>query len=638
MSENTKNPLMAPEKPKKRHLWGLWIPLIVIFSLVVVPVGIVAVLFYDAHTVNTGIKGEPTDNGKIFGSIMTDMFDGCRKEANPTIDIKITQNDLNQLLYNATYSATSKDDSPLKQFSLEIKEDGKYVFDLEISTLYVVKTHFVIEATVRDSRELPNGDKGFLFDITNMKVGRLSGLQGVLPWLTSTTGVDISTIFSSAGLHIVFDVDNLRLTYSYDDFVSDLADMSKVTEPLFLTIFQNFFTKELVDFSHNPDSDVTGVIQMSPYTINDAYSNEDFRINKKFGEEGNIPMHTYFASVAENLIDLGVIENDANVTAHVSALIKFLSYGQNYLNDGEQAYIASIYENSIKSLKSNYCGDLDMEAFSIQRKNEVIGSTSAGLMDAITGEINTKLAEPGFKSQMYYNVSHGSDAYLFDSDNPYTVDDSSVHTMLKGNKKLLGYGFSFVGENANGGAKVSYTILDNVYPTLIEGKSGAKDTMALTFGLNVNGTETVLVMPMEANEIHQGDKHGFTFSIKDAPLYYGNSVFENLKDQLQEDVINKVGSSSDDDNMIQFVQNPETQDVEEIKMIFDFDDYFSKEAAKPEEEQSEFYKLHALAIDNGAELSVDFVFKSLDADPTHPNNHRGYFEVVLGYEGSSLSV
>ena len=106
MSEtNSKNPLMATPK-KKKHLWGLWIPLIVIFSIVILPLGVVAILFYDPHHIDTGIT-EKKEEAAIFNSVMTDMFDGCRNE-NPTIDLKITQKQLNQLLYNASKISINK--------------------------------------------------------------------------------------------------------------------------------------------------------------------------------------------------------------------------------------------------------------------------------------------------------------------------------------------------------------------------------------------------------------------------------------------------------------------------------------------------------------------------------------------------
>ena len=135
------------EQKKKKHLWGLWVPLIILFSVVVLPVGIVAALFYDPSHVELDIDTSK-DKSQVFNSIMVDMFDGCRKDKDPTIDIVITQKQLNELLYSASSGMTADPNSPLKQLAIIIKDDNKYIFDLEISTLTVVKTHFVIETVV----------------------------------------------------------------------------------------------------------------------------------------------------------------------------------------------------------------------------------------------------------------------------------------------------------------------------------------------------------------------------------------------------------------------------------------------------------------------------------------------------------
>lgn len=630
MSKQNANPLMVEQK-KKKHLWGLWVPLIIIFSVIVLPLGIAAALFYDPSHTDNGITDEekknPPEKSLVFSSIMTDMFDGCRKEKDPTIDIAITQRQLNLLLTSASSGMTA--DSPLKQLAIIIKDDSKYIFDLEISTLTVVKTHLVIETKVQGGSELPDGQKGFLFEITNLKVGRLSGIQSVLPWLVNLTGIDFSNIFEAANLSIKFDIDNLRMTYSYKDFVKNLSDLSGTGNPLFLNIFSNFFSKEKVNFTHHENTDVTGVIDMAPYTYNADYSNTRYRINPMFGESNDVPMLTYFSSVAEDLLNNNVIPDDSDVTTNTLATIKFLSYGNKYLADNEIAFINSIYD---ANLKGQYCNNLSADDYSSIRKDAVFGNTSAGLMDDVTGKINDKLAVPGYKEAFLADLTGDNEAYLFDSGTPYVVKDDSVRTMLKGNDKLIGYGFGFIGKDNNDAYKVSYSVLDNIYPTIIPADVGETDKMALTFGLNINGTETLLVMPMEGQEVHNEGKHGLSFNLKDAKLFYGSEEFENLKDQLQTDVINKVGSTSDEDNMIQFEVNPENNNVEKINMIFDFKDYFDKEAAKPEAERSPFYNLNQQAEAQGAVLVTSFEFAETETGTVDANNHYGEFRIKLGYK------
>ena len=95
--------------------------------------------------------------------------------------------------------------------------------------------------------------------------------------------------------------------------------------------------------------------------------------------------------------------------------------------------------------------------------------------------------------------------------------------------------------------------------------------------------------------------------------------------------MNKVGNTSDEDGMIQFETNPDTQNVEKINMIFDFKNYFDEQAAKPEAERSAFYNLNLQAESYGAELVVEFEFAETETGEADPNNHYGEFHISLGY-------
>lgn len=618
MSENSKNPLMAPAKPKKRHLWGLWIPLIVIFSLVVIPVGIAAILFYDNHHVETGIT-EKKDESVIFGSIMTDMFDGCRKESDQTIDLKITQQALNQLLYNASSNLPSSTTEYLKQFSVQILDDYRYTFDLEIGAFNFLKSHIVLQTKVHNNADLGNGEKGFLFEITDMKLGRLGNLEGLLPWISNTAGLDLSNILVEAGLHIVFDVNNLRLTYAYSDFVDDLSTMASSSDPLFINIFSNFFTQGIINFEHHKDTDVVGTVPMADFIENPDYTNSNY-VRKPMVDQ--TAFLTYASNQVQSMIDDGIIAYDSDVTSNARTVLKFLTFGyEDYLNTSEKAYIDGIYS----SIKANYCQNLEKNEYSAWAKTLSIGVTKSDLVNEVASAVNQRLS--GHELEFLHDIQDNNEAYIYTTADPYQIPDSEIQNLLKGNKGLIGYGYSFVGKDDNNKAKMSYTVLDNVYPTIIPAKSDeidAKDVMALTFGLNINGTETSLVMPMNGEEYHEGNVHGLSFNLKDAQLYFGTKSFPNLKDQLQ-DIINDINSSSDD--MIQFVRNSETNNIEHIQMKLDFDKYFND----PEHAASAFKYVHETATTSyGAKLLIDFEFASASTDA--PGKRSGLINVAVGYQ------
>ena len=615
---NSNNPLMVEQK-KKHHLWGLWVPLIIIFALVILPLSVVLILFYDPHHVDTGIT-EKKQETEIFSSVMTDMFDGCRNKQAPSIDLKITQQQLNQLLYNASSSLPSQASQYLKQFSVEITDDS-YVFDLEIEAFTIAKTHLKLTTKVQAGADVGGGELGFVFAITDMKVGRLGNLEGILPWMLNTVGLDLTNILSGAGLSIHFDVDNLRLTYAYDDFINDLGGKAGYTDPLFMNIFSNFFTEDLIGFTHHADSDVTGSVSMTPFLSNDAYTNSDYIRNPKVGEEDFL---TYASNQVQSMIDASIIPENGNLTENARTVLKFLSFGQDFLNSSEKSFVNSIYPN----IQVNYCGNRDMATYSAYAKGLSVGETKSNLMDELTAAVNADIQENKLKYATDIAKPDVSSIFIFgEGKDPYRVYDSDVHTLLKGNDALIGYGFTFVSDDANGNAKVSYAMLDNFYPTIIPANpevENSKDTMALTFGLNINGAETSLIMPMEGSVVNHDNVHGLAFNLKDAPLYFGTETFPALKDQLQ-DIIN--GISSGDGDMIQFVKNPETQAIEQIKMEFDFDEYFA------ENPDSEFTKFNAIAESHDAHLVVDFDFATSLSDA--PGKRAGQFNVTVGYVKAS---
>ena len=148
--------------------------------------------------------------------------------------------------------------------------------------------------------------------------------------------------------------------------------------------------------------------------------------------------------------------------------------------------------------------------------------------------------------------------------------------------------------------------------------------MALTFGLNINGAETSLILPMEGKEVHDGDKHGLSFDMKNADLLFGTKTFPDLKTQLQE-IINHVGSSEGD--IIQFYKNPETQNIEEVRIMLDFGDYFTKH--KDDDPKDPFTEFNRMANDAHAHLVVGFDFKQRSSDA--PGKRTGQFDVSIGY-------
>ena len=606
---------------KKMHFWGLWIPLILIFAFVILPVGMTVLIFYDGSHIETGVTEKQSD-AKVFGTIMTDMFDGCRKEEDQTIDLKITQKQLNQLLYNA--SSSFQGNQFLKQFAVVI-EDKSYEFDLEIDAYNVFKTHLTIETTVSTKEDLGEGlGKGFYFDITELRAGRLTDIESVLPWLVNTVGLDLSTLFQNAGLSIVSDLDNLALKYPYKAFIEDFSKRSGTTDPLFMNIFSNFLVNDLINFSHVPESHTVGIIDMNPYKSNDLYTNSDKVIDFTVGEE-EIPLLNAKCDEVQLMINDGIIDNDSKVTEHARTVLKYLAFGQDFLSKSEKSYLEGIYSK----IQAQYCLNMSIEDYSAMMKGAVFGDTTNTIMDKITSNVDGMVGSltDEEKKDIINDLKAGEVHYFRGGDSdedPIIIDDNEIHKLTKANKNLVGYGFTFVGEKDDGTDKLAYAILDNVYPTVLPAGEGIeKDSLSLTFGLNINGCRTSLIMPMEGADYHdyEGHEHGLVFDVTDAPLYFGTADFPGLKDEMKE-VINSAGN--DDSSMIQFEKNS-AGEVEAISISFDFDTYFDKHS------DSNFTKFNARAeSEAGAYLIVEFDY--CVSEGSVAGKRAGEFAISIGYQ------
>ncbi|MCR4880159.1 MAG: hypothetical protein K5906_04315 [Bacilli bacterium] len=613
MSKENKNPLMGEQK-KKKHLWGLWIPLIIIGLIIVLPVTLVMALFFDPSHVDTGIT-ETKDQGQVFNGVLTNMFDNCRTEE-PSLDLVIKQKDLNQLLFNVQQKVAEQGSAGdyLKQFSVEIK-DKSYVFDIEASALGFFKTHIKLEAEATTGAELDEGKKGFLFKISDLKVGRLGNLQSVLPWAANTLKLDLSNIFVNAGLSINFDMEKLTMTYPYDDFIADMVNMVGSSNTLFMDIFSNFFSQNLISFTHTAGNNVTGKINLADFMANPTYTNGSHSLPKLAGSD--VPLLVYESTVAQSLVP-NVIADDASTAANVFAMTKFLSFGQEYLSGNEKTYIVEKYP----LIKDTLCDGNDIDTFSSNRKNEVFGSTDSDLLDKVTSLVNDEITTnlPTYTA----DVLAGNNVYIFgETADPLEITDEEVRTMLKANTGLIGYGFSFTGKDDSNNLKTAFTMLDKVYPTLIPATETAPDLMALNFGLNINGAETTLILPMEATTMSGGDNvFGMDFDIKNSSLLFGTKEFPNLKGQIQS-IMNDVSLSGD---VIEFVKD-EAGNVSNLRMSFNFKKYFEDHS------DSQFAKFNKTAEDHDYDLVVKFDIASCESDA--PGNRAGQFNLTVGYEKKS---
>lgn len=399
MSNTNNNPFLN-ERPRKRHLWGLWIPLIIIGAIIIIPVGLVLVVFLNPYSNDNGVK-EAIQPQALFENALTGMFDNCRAEENQSIDLVITQEDLNKVLFgvkedlNTTVKSNTNDLVVINQFDLDIGEN--YVFDVEATAMNFFKTHATMTMSVRGDQDITVVEggtevtkKGFVFSLLDVKVGRLGGLQGLL----GSVGLDIGSLLGGLGLSWTWDGTTNTLSYTYEALVNDIATKAKLGTGLFVDLFKTFFTEGFISFPHQAGK-INGSISLDTFKFNDKYGNKGLTIAEK--DENNKLMTTATAEEVEAYLNNGII-TEADATANglsslkeaAHAVHKFLMFGIDFLSANEATYINHLAATPAFTPR---LGGKTVEEFSAARRLAYFGETNTSFVDNITEGAKAKVED-----------------------------------------------------------------------------------------------------------------------------------------------------------------------------------------------------------------------------------------------------
>ena len=166
MSEFVVKDGATPNKKKKRlpgfirFLIGFFITIIVIAGLLV---GAVFICFFDGSHKQTNVKEEYT-NQEVFNEILVDSLDNTK--TSQKINVAITEDQLNQVLYNA-YKDNNELKGVIKNFFVEA-DNGKYNFIMEVDAMGYFKTRLILATHLETTEQL------LTFKVDDVKVSNVS--------------------------------------------------------------------------------------------------------------------------------------------------------------------------------------------------------------------------------------------------------------------------------------------------------------------------------------------------------------------------------------------------------------------------------------------------------------------------------
>lgn len=236
---------VPPEKMPKKKKKGLhgFAKFIVIFCSVIVAiplilVGTVYACFYDPSHKEIPTQENFTKENMI-NNLLVDSLDTANTSEH-TIKMGLKTNDINQLLKGAIAN-----NAQLSQFVKNLYVDtdlDTVAVVLELDTFGIFKTNAQID--MHYEYQVENGDATLVFQIVNVRVGRINGMHKVLEFTKQFFQLpDVSDIFAKSGLRINVDLNNLRMTYKVNDFCEDVVNMLGSSEG-FMVLVKELLTNQ----------------------------------------------------------------------------------------------------------------------------------------------------------------------------------------------------------------------------------------------------------------------------------------------------------------------------------------------------------------------------------------------------------
>ena len=223
-----------PQKRKKGMSAGAKVLIIlgsIFIGLPLLLVGTTYACFYDDEHVEVNYRPDyPIED--VMKDVVVHSIDNTVETEK--MRLRVGEEVLNQVFQNVLYKDGKKIEV-LDNLYINIK-NSKYTFVVEIDLYGFFKTRLFMET------KLTSDDTQLTFKITNLKLGRVSGLDSIAKFVMKHSDVpDINKTFHEHGFHINVDLLNLKMDYKIDDLFDDLSASFPETAGQYKTLFFELF-------------------------------------------------------------------------------------------------------------------------------------------------------------------------------------------------------------------------------------------------------------------------------------------------------------------------------------------------------------------------------------------------------------
>lgn len=492
---------------KKKSKVG-WILLVIFLVLVVGPIALVYILFYDGATKNININNE-TDIKEIGNRLVVDSLDYAPVEK--MIDVKITDNDVDNLLRLAMKSIPNN--VPFVKKAYVVVSDNRYLFYVDVDA-GIFKTRAKVTTTMEIS---PDNEK-FVFKIKDVSLGRVDGLLSVGKSFIKkyVTYEKIDQILAGTQTDLSFDREQYAIVYPKTSLLTDLGRLAgSESMGLYFDVLQTMVRDNMMEFKFRDNNVIEGVVDLEHLSTNDLVTDDpgtQIRIRPEQVQEKR--------DMLVSLIEHGDI--DPTNDDLLFDAFDYLFGGWKSLNESQK--------NNLNPIDFSYVDIDDKEAY----EGFGLYDAEAKLIDKMKDTVDAqklinKTLDPRYKELC-------------------TLDEGMINEYIS-SKNIVGY-TSLLHRDTPEGYKVNYITIENFYMNIY--KNSLNNNIAeLVCKIDVNGYPTSLTFDTQMSN------GGFTdnklvFEVKD--IKFGLSDANNLKEEFF-GIISEVLNNQGDDSLTMNAEN-----------------------------------------------------------------------------------
>ena len=262
--------------PQKKKSKAGWVILTLFLVFIVGPIALIYALFYDPTSKRVELQENFTFEN-VANRLIVDSLDYAPTEE--MIDIKVTENDVDNLLYLAMKSVTEK--TPYVKKAYVTVRGNKYYFYIDLDGV-------IIKSRARISTELQVADDNehFIFKIKDVALGRVSGILSPAKGLIERfiTYDKIDQILANTQTDLTFDREQYALVYPKSSLIKDLGRLTNNSAVgLYFDVMQTMVHDNMMEFKFRDNNVIEGIVDLSKLETNDLVTDttEQIRISSE---------------------------------------------------------------------------------------------------------------------------------------------------------------------------------------------------------------------------------------------------------------------------------------------------------------------------------------------------------------------